>query len=295
MSTSRFDDFARTVATPMSRRQTLRAAAGLALAAFLPALRPSLAAGAGEQDCAGRNELCPTPGSTNCGHSIPGQVGACCCYCCASKDQCMCAGGRCFCCEVKCGDKCCVKGEVCYHGQCLPDCPHNTVRCGNVCCTSKQRCRNGKCCDKCGGNGACCNHATEFCCREPGDPKSHGRCCKKGKESCCGVGPPDAQKRMCCPKPNKCTRQLPSRPGGLTESSPWVCCPPERQVPVDEAHPNDINACCAPGQVSLGGKLEVGQGIQGACCDENRICGAGSGADRVCCQTGQSCIGGTCA
>ena len=60
---------------------------------------------------------------------------------------------------------------------------------------------------------------------------------------------------------------------------------------MDENHPDDINAWCAPGQVSLGGKLLVGQGIQGACCDEDKICG--KGADLTCCQTGASCIAGT--
>jgi hypothetical protein len=201
--------------------------------------------------------------------------------------------------ETKCGKACCkgrrptLPAEVCYQGRCRPTCPEKTVKCGNTCCTSKQLCKNGKCCDKCGGNGTCCDPATTYCCREPGDPKSPGRCCKKDKETCCGVGPPGEQKRMCCPKPNKCTRQLPSTKGGLTSTSPWVCCPPERQVPVDEAHPSEINACCAPGQVSLGGKLVVGPGIQGACCDEDKICG--SGADLTCCPTGQSCTGGTCA
>ncbi len=98
---------------------------------------------------------------------------------------------------------------------------------------------------------------------------------------------------MCCAKPNKCTRELPRGIGGLTSTSPYVCCPPERQVPVDETHPTDINACCAPGQVSLGGKLLVGQGVQGHCCDENKICG--KGASLTCCQTGQSCVDGACA
>jgi hypothetical protein len=138
MSPSRFDDFARNIAPPMSRRQTLRAAAGLALAAFLPAVRPGFAAGAPEQDCAGRNELCPTPGSTNCGHSTPGQVGACCCYCCASADQCMCSGSRCFCCPNKCGDKCCNPGETCKNGQCFT-CPADRV-CGATCCNPGEYC-----------------------------------------------------------------------------------------------------------------------------------------------------------
>ena len=90
---------------------------------------------------------------------------------------------------------------------------------------------------------------------------------------------------MCCPKPNKCSRQLPEEKGGLTDDSPWVCCPPDRQVPLGRV------VCCAPGQVSLGGKLVVGNGIQGLCCNKAQVCG--SGAAITCCQTGQSCVGGT--
>jgi hypothetical protein len=316
-----FDDVARTLATPMPRRRALRTiGSGLAVAA-VGALRPGAAAGrparavACPQTCSSSTVACCV--AIKYGFHIGGccrQPGEDCCvgpnldqehpnqmsWCCPTG-TCEAAGGRCkpgcppntF----KCGTECCRRArptlpqEVCYHGHCRPACPDKTKKCGDTCCTSKQKCRNGKCCEKCGGNGTCCDPATTFCCREPGKPKSPGRCCKKGKETCCGVGPDGAQKRMCCPKPNKCTKQLPRTVGGLTKTSPWVCCPPARQVPADENHPNDITACCAPGQVSLGGKLVVGQGVQGLCCDEDRICGSGAGL--TCCQTGESCIGGT--
>lgn len=322
MNDSFFDDLARTLVTPMPRRRALRTmGTALAISAF-PALRPGRA---GAQ--AARLQTCKRcfvaikfgTHEGGCCSTTPGFLQDCCIgpnndqehpnqmsWCCA-KGACGASGGKCnFSCPSShflCGSKkCCLKArptlpaEVCYQGRCLPACPANTLKCGTlgtpICCNkSKQKCRNGKCCDKCGGNGTCCDPATTFCCREPGKPKSAGRCCKKDKETCCGVGPDGAQKRMCCAKPNKCTRQLPSGIGGLTKTSPWVCCPPPRQVPVDETRPNDINACCAPGQVSLGGKLLVGPGIQGACCDEERICGSGAGL--TCCPTGQSCIGGT--
>jgi hypothetical protein len=109
------------------------------------------------------------------------------------------------------------------------------------------------------------------------------------------VGPDGAQKRMCCPKPNKCIKQLPAEKGGFTKTSPWVCCPPERQVP-DDPGSSRIVACCDPSQVSLQGKFLVGPGIQGSCCDKDRICG--SGASLTCCQHGligtETCCGGTC-
>ncbi len=321
MSEGFFDDLARTLASPMPRRRALRFAGAALVAAAVPGLRPRSAFGF--SPC-GPDTLC----SSLC-HSSPIYVGACgvetknncgqigcrlegcftereqCCkegntqawlcpknYKCAAKRS---AVPNCIGCPeglFPCGKKCCshryAERQVCYRGECLKTCPPNTRECGGknkFCCPPNQECRNGKCCNKCGGNGTCCDPETTFCCREPGDPKSAGRCCKKGKESCCGVGPPGAQKRMCCPKPKSCARELPSGIGGLTATSPYVCCPPERLVP------GDVKACCAPGQVSLGGKLLVGQGVQGVCCPENQLCG--SGADLTCCQTGQSCIDGT--
>jgi hypothetical protein len=320
MSERFVDDLARLLASPMPRRRALRLAGAAIVAAAVPGLRPRSAFGQSpcgpDTPCSSLCHLAPHVGA--CGipiHNACGQelchfgYGGCmvkgdvCCtngpdpwicpknYRCAATHS---AQPNCIGCppdQFSCGKECCRKqrptlpAEVCYQGRCRPACPDKTTKCGSTCCSAKQLCKNGKCCDKCGGSGTCCDPATSFCCREPGDPKSHGRCCKKGKESCCGVGPPGAQKRMCCAKPNKCARELPSGKGGLTATSPYVCCPPERLVP------GDVNVCCAPGQVSLGGKLLVGQGVQGLCCPEDKLCG--SGADLTCCQTGQSCIGGT--
>jgi hypothetical protein len=332
-----FDDLARTLATPMPRRQALRTlGATLAMGAFR-ALRPGRAAGYAPNCVQG--QVCDSGGKAVntwcCVQLTPGSyhsAGCCltggpykfplleeCCigpndsadhpnlmsWCCpvgTCGASIRAPGGRCIekpTCkadEIVCGKACCKRGEFCGSTLRSICCKNGETACvgaqgSGMCCTSKQTCQNGKCCDKCGGNGTCCDPATTYCCREPGDPQSPGRCCKKEAESCCGVGPEGAQTRMCCPKPNKCVKQLPPGRGGFTKSSPWVCCPPGQQVPVDETRPNEIVACCAPGQVSLGGKLLVGQGIQGSCCDEDKICG--SGANLTCCQTGQSCIGGT--
>jgi hypothetical protein len=326
-----FDDLARALAEPMPRRKALRLLAAGLTAAAVPGLRVR-GAFAASKPCVGSSCFCTTGGTPcgyavpprgfnlGCCIGAPGERRTVCCtkppdggsWCCPkgytcgsgantpTDRNCTCNGvelpdGTCGPCpsgEVQCGKQCCkgrrptLPAEVCYQGRCQPGCPDNTKKCGNTCCTKKQGCKNGKCCDKCGGSGTCCNPATQFCCREPGKPKSPGRCCKKNKETCCGVGPPGAQKRQCCAKPNKCARQLPPTIGGITASSPYVCCPPKRQVP------NDTVVCCAPGQVSLGGKLVVGPGIQGLCCDENQVCG--EGADITCCPTGTSCLFGTC-
>jgi hypothetical protein len=126
MSTGRFDDLARALAAPMPRRRALRLGVGVVLAGAFPSLRPSTAR-SDVQDCAGRNELCPTPGHINCGHSIAGQTGACCCYCCATAEECGGGGGAYgfFCCapERRCADTCCPEGEVCKNAQCVPPTP----------------------------------------------------------------------------------------------------------------------------------------------------------------------------
>jgi hypothetical protein len=259
----------------MSRRRALRLAGGALVGAAFPAFQ-ARRAGATSLVCING---ATQGGTVPCSPVFPGGKIY---YCCTPTRAC---------CGQPLGGQCCLPGESCVNHKCVK-CP-SARKCGKKCCKPKQLCRSGKCCDNCGGNGTCCDLTTTFCCRDPSDPKSPGSCCKKDQASCCRLGPPDSKNWTCCPKPNKCTRQLPATRGGLTPDSPRVCCPPERQVPVDETHPNDINACCAPGQLSLGGKLLVGQGIQGACCDENKICG--SGASITCCQTGQSCVGGTCA
>lgn len=320
MTKGPFDDLARTLATstPMPRRHALRKiGAALALAAFR-AVRPARAEGVAPIKAACPADLVScTPPYTACCVAIKfgWHSGGCCgpgrSECCvgmnmdAARPNMMswcCAEGTCgeagLCTKAcpadtfACGKLCCKKArptlpqEVCYEGRCQPMCPEKTVKCGNTCCKAGEGCQNGKCCEKCGAGGPCCP-ATKFCCAE--NPSSPGRCCDKKTDSCCPVGVEGSTTRMCCAEPNACLKQLPAGTGGLTASSPRVCCPPPRQVP---AGPGErMNACCAPGQVSLQGKLIVGAGIQGQCCDEEKICG--KGAALTCCQTGQMCIGGT--
>ena len=76
--------------------------------------------------------------------------------------------------------------------------------------------------------------------------------------------------------------------GGITKDSPTVCCPPDRVVPF-----SGRDACCAPGYVSMGGKLVVPPGGGGGvCCKESQACG--SGGDITCCGPSQTCQNGTC-
>jgi hypothetical protein len=272
MSPSGFDDFARKIAAPMSRRQTLRVAAGLMLAAFLPA-RPGIAS-AGEQDCEGRNELCPTPGSFNCGHSTPGQTGACCCYCCASGDECHCEGGRCFCCANKCGDKCCNKDEQCVDGECVT-CPSDRL-CGSVCCEHGKVCRNA---------------ATGLCCVESWHACTAGfagavKCCPPRDECCFDHKTKTA--KCCNPDTHRCVSGKCECKKGITCGS--HCCHPKTE------HCDD-GRCCPKGKVNCGK----------ACCDKGKCCGEHCAAkgkhccngvvcdkpccNDVCCKAGEICSG----
>lgn len=312
MSNARIDEIARILATPMPRRDAVRSIAATLAAGLWQALSPARAfASTGRTSLQGGTQRCFVAikfGTHEGGQYYPA-YSKCCTgpnldrerpnlmsWVCPKDWGCGTAGACtpvCSAPKFACGRGCCEAPSLCYDGRCRAACPPTTVKCGNDCCMANQACIGGKCCEVCGGNRVCCDPATTYCCREMGQPNSQGRCCKKDLESCCGVGPDGAQSRMCCAKPNRCVKELPTGIGGLTSSSPWVCCPPERQVPVDETKPDRVIACCAPGQVTLGGKLVVGIGIQGMCCNASQICGSGAGL--TCCQTGQSCINGKCA
>jgi hypothetical protein len=326
-----FDELARALAEPMPRRRVLRLAGAAFIAAAVPGVRPRVASAHLHPNvprlypnitcsalCKGKGSPCGVDftdklGQTSCklGCCVGSNVGLdiCCkgevggegvAWCCGASYRCGRVGGQlcvgCSAGQFLCADKrCCRNDQVCYRGDCRDDCPPKTKKCGKNCCTAKQGCKNGKCCDKCGEGGPCCDSAKEYCCREPGDKKSPGRCCKKNTESCCPVGPPGAGKRTCCPKPNKCKRQLLPGDSGLEKSAPYVCCPPDRVVSADDPQ------CCPPGWVSLGGKLVLPAGGGGGlCCKKDKVCG--SGKTVTCCSSGSetvpefeaTCCNGTC-
>lgn len=242
------------------------------------------------------------PPGTRCGDPRRGESNCMCIKTCGSPFACcredqFCANPTVrLCCkhgERGCGRMCCKPNEECRRIQigtgsqtvCEQKCPPNRAWCGrNTCCPPRWYCineRTGLCkrCrrdqEECGTK--CCDKATSRCCRS----SSHAYCCRNGRDCCEGV---------CCPPRTKCARQILPGQGGLTAGSPRVCCPPDRQVP------GDTMVCCPPGQVSLGGKVVVGPGIQGLCCNRSQVCG--SGATITCCASGstgtQTCCGGKC-
>ena len=333
------DELARTVATPMPRSRVLRLIGGTIVAAAVPGFRPRRAAARANDGCNASGGGCIS--SARCCYTSDGYAGSCCPWyiTCSPTgsglchEQVICEDGRSFCgppgTKNCCGkDEVCVRGVVCVRpcpadqqvcGQtccprttecvrlrafgrvtqlCLPKCPAGRSRCGANCCPPRWRCADPDrgLCKQCGSGQVqcgrkCCNRATQFC----GDP-AQGLCCKKDASSC-PTGPATARRRTCCNRPSRCLRQLPSESGALTAASQFVCCPPNR-IATNDGEPY---ACCAPGQVPLGGKLVVGFGIQGLCCNESQVCG--SGASITCCQRfsenigtdlNQTCCNGRC-
>lgn len=202
MDDRRFDDLARSLVDPSSRRGALRLLAG-ALAA-LPLLRPD-----GAVACA------PPGGSCN-----PNKPGKCCSGKCSPKGTCLCtkasqcpappackkpvctASGRCKTIDKKAGAACddgdrCTTGDTCdANGVCQPD---NRKVCddGNACTVDSCDPLTGDCVhtpddSRCPENATC---DPQQGCRCPGDhPPCDGACadigasCDTGKPGICSAG-----------------------------------------------------------------------------------------------------------
>ena len=239
-------------------------------------------------------------------------------------DSCRCPAG-----QVKCGQECCSAGEVCSGGRCSRSCPPGTTRCGVDCCKQTEKCtsirvgassalvcqpgcptNHARCGDRCcPKNWRCANARTGLCKKCSSGQKQCGKkccprgqfccnpekgvCCNKGAD-CCNVAPAASSKEQwtCCPQGHACAPMILPGQSGITSSSPRVCCPSNRVVPLSGS-----KVCCPPGKVSLGGKLVVPPGGGGGlCCDANRVCG--SGASITCCSSApgfeQRCVNGVC-
>jgi hypothetical protein len=126
MVEARFDDFARTLARPMPRREALRLAAATLAGGALAALRPSTAHAAvctsadpaGSTTCppfGGNFAQCCPPGSTCCAGG--GSQGPQCCGTGANLTKPYCCSGTC--CATPCcgGRSCCQPGQDCCGGR----------------------------------------------------------------------------------------------------------------------------------------------------------------------------------
>jgi hypothetical protein len=199
-----FDDVARIVASPISRRQALRLVSG----AVGGALLTSLGLARASQGGAASGITCPN-GSSACT-----DAGA---YCCAANQSC-CQGKCCTPTAICCNGKCCKPGpslsNPCEKAKCAkhkmlegaaiaagagggaaatalaltsgaakPPCPSGQTVCGTTCCSNGQTC--------CEPLGAKCCSPGRVCCAGP-----------SGTVLCCAAGPSPSSP---CVGATKCT------------------------------------------------------------------------------------------
>lgn len=273
------DDLARSLATPMPRRDALRTlGASLAMGLF-PWLRATAAVN--------------TPALSSCPASVTGCGGrwptACCitlpgkeqyhsggCY--AAKDTTCCTGN---------GAWLCGKPSTCgaTFGKCIHACPAGETICVNACCKPNQFCQGNQCYPRrtctsqeticgqaCCGPGTFCGSPNRNLCCTSGDnaclvPQgSGGTCCKPG-QNCCFTG----ATAKCCEATQVC-KDGECKCGNAAGVTPCG------------------NTCCSANEVcSANGKCcPKGKSICGKeCCDAGSCCSTAAGD--ICCPTGQFC------
>jgi hypothetical protein len=300
MNNGLFDDVARTLATPMPRRRALRIAAGLLVAAAVPAYRPKPAAATVTKAFAG----CPKGGLQSCTERFGPELPACCpdyrpgfAICCKSTDECFNDNKNCCPKDKQCGGRCCLPDQKCKDGRCV-DCPEEQA-CGETCCDPGEYCgskRRGLCCPKghdacvvyggsaglcCGPGTTCCANAKSAKCCDAKHPcvKGGGRCkCAKGETRCgneCCTKGEVCSGGKCCPKGNvKCGDEC-CTPGKCCGENccpeKWLCC----STAVGKK-------CCKPGEHCA---LIAGAPGKKNCCPSSRIVTTDTGVP-LCCPTG---------
>jgi hypothetical protein len=268
-----FDELARALAQPLSRRRVLRLVGGALVAGMLPVARAGRAAAAPGDTGAGPPEASREPavtdpngpfgepipcGETSFGPRICDPTSNCvvCCYgsdgvpvsCCPCYVQCRSSGlcGEPFACPPDgrpyCGAQgnCCALNETCFKGSiCVPVCEQGETLCEGTCCPRSHECITLKLPGQAG---------KRLC-----YPK-----CPRGRVRC-GIG--------CCPPRQKCIN-----PGRLTCSP----CDVGRQPCGKKCCPQG-STCCDPGT--------------GLCCKRRTETCAGFGGKAKCCPKGtKACL-----
>lgn len=303
MDEHRFDQLARALAQPRTRRWTLGA---LATAVGGALGLPRRAGLAGEYGCV-INTVC-------CGYScqgpdadrdLPGT-----CYnpeyfdCVDAENGFVCPKGETICLVFdrllcRTSDQCCLTNKYCDAECCTEDercvyagngryecsnletgCFRSEIACGTGCCPSDQICEDGACKDKpddtCGaGRGAAARAA---CCDRPDQISCGDQCCSRSAEVCCGGG----NHQTCCPKDKTCC------PG----ANGVACCNPQESFCCS-------GTCCANHWTCDSGicreQCSEGKTKCGiACCDKDFYCS--DAAQNICsrkCQVGQTPCGST--
>lgn len=300
MTGDRFDDLARALAAPVSRRRALRIAGAALLGASAGAARPGRAQA--------RRTTCANPGDVACRFPVPSLDG--CCYTVSH------GGGR-KCCEGADASQCVSVSEICCFdhqsggfGTCPPSLPQCCYESGGVqCCPSTSKCcptSASHCCEppylctpkgcaecstgenKCGGKkccgsnqycasilygGLCCRKgATKLCVAPRSGSKGPATCCTdnerccsaKGKAACCGP------KQKCHAGTCKCPKSAPKKCGSQCCKKDRLCCGTEE---------DKGKSCCEAGDKCCGH----------TCCPKDRACCTGSTLSPHCCAAGEVC------
>jgi hypothetical protein len=212
-----FEQVARLLATPMSRRRAFRMAAAASLGASFFALRADRAYACRTCPTDPRGSNYPPEYTQFCGHPV-GDQGACHYQCCLPTDECCDAPGAVVCCPA--GTRC-VKDPgprcVCAN-QCGPEGPDG------ACCEPDEECVPP---DQFNSNWTClppcrCDWENDCCGR--------GCCDADIGTYCCGSGNPDTD--VCCPDDYRCL------PGGMCGCRASESC--------------GFNGCCGEGRVCCG-------------------------------------------
>jgi hypothetical protein len=150
-----FDDVARILASPISRRRAFRLVLRTIASSTILVLKPlpTFAASCGglpprTQAATPDGADCNTSGLTPCGSNGKAQE-----YCCLAGAPCLdranhlCCPTYWYVCHDK-GDYCCAPAETCCQGKCCPagcTCTHCTGGGDDICCPSGEKCVNGTC------------------------------------------------------------------------------------------------------------------------------------------------------
>ena len=300
------DTLARDLVRSMPRRRALRLLGGVLLAATPLGAAATARAKAGtctpfdlertRNECetltreTGRTYvLCLPPGGSN---------DRCWSACCRSGDYCCITPvGSITCCSPFFGGVCSKDPRT--RDACRGACRPGEVKCGSRCCAKGQGCRNGKCCKKCGEKKCCI--AGETCCGDRCCKKDETCCTSAGRKMCCPPGekcavpilPGDIAIRprtppICCPELRR-------------HESPRLCCPPGQVAlrgPGQRVGPGLSPYCCPRARFCAGKCCQTGLTGTETCCDGRCIdlkfnqqnCGR---CGRQCIGT-QRCVNGAC-
>ncbi|MDX6513040.1 MAG: hypothetical protein QOE36_2544 [Gaiellaceae bacterium] len=300
MSGDRFDDLARALAAPVSRRRALRIAGVALLGVSVGGARPGPARARTRLTCANQGDTAcrfPVASLDGCCYTSSHGGGRKCCdgntaslcldnaeiccfdprsdnlsFCPPSQPKCCYESGGVHCCptDSTCcatsASHCCAPPFLCTKNGCA-ECSTGENKCGKKCCGSNQYCASSL------YGGLCCRKgATHVCVAPSSGSKGPATCCtdderccaSKGKVDCCGP------KQKCHGGKCTCPKKAGRRCGAHCCKKNQLCCGSEQ---------DKGKSCCDPGDKCCGH----------SCCPKDQACCTGSSLAPHCCPPGDVC------